>query len=274
MSRRRLGTSLALLALLVWGVSGTADAQEVRRFGNDGSSSSGGGSGGGPSQGGTYYPGQPQPQTSQTSSQGGNTTGEPSGDSSSDDEGSGSYRIRLHGAGNQDDEASDSNQEGLSSAEIVERTPEKVYGGIIPGKRDTVDHLEASEGDETSSANRLTWLGFRPERARTRIFLQTARSPEYEMSRQKKGRLVVVTLPETRIASSNFSRVVDARYFERNVQTVRARPDGGDVRIEIALQESESPSVSTEGRYLYLDFGDTLKQSTSKQASRSNSDEE
>ncbi len=240
-------------------------AQEIRQYGNQGGDSGGGGESSGDAEGGTYYPGQPQPETEQTSSEGRESaSGEESNEG--DSESAGSYRIRLHG---EDDSEDDEQNDDNTSAEApVDKPPSELYGGVIPGARDEVEHLKDDESSESSKPNRLTWLGFKPERDRTRIFLQTSRTPEYDVTEEDDG-TIVVALEDTNIAARNFSRTIDASYFNRNVRTIRARPRGERVRIEIDMQESESPSISTEGQYLYLDFARDSEETSPQQANRS-----
>jgi hypothetical protein len=229
-----------------------ASAQEIRRYGEQ-EDNSGGGSGGSTQQR-QYYPGQPVPQSQ---NQGGQAQGNQQSQSSQGEgEGEGqeqaeSYEIRMFdpGGGNQ--------KKGDSSQKRPTGKPEALYQGIIPGTRDIVEHLKDAvrENNQKQGPNLLTWIGFQADDSRSRVFIQTARQPSYQVERRKDGRRVVVSLQDTEITTENFRREIDASYFDRNVRYVEARSvDDTTVEVRIDLRAGESPEVSTDKGYLYLDF--------------------
>ena len=255
---RPTATKVATLSLLAAGsfvyasfaTMPGASAQEIRRYGEDEESSGGGGS----SQQRPYYPGQPMPQQ-QTQGQQAPSGNQSQSGQESEGEGEGergeeSYEIRVFDpdARKSDRESSDKRRSG---------EPDSLYQGIIPGSRDIVEHLKDSirENSDKKGPNLLTWIGFQAEDKRSRVFIQTARQPSYQVDQRKDGRRVVVTLENTEITTENFRRQIDASYFNRNVQFVGATSvDDTTVEVRIDIKESESPKISTDNGYLYLDF--------------------
>lgn len=234
-------------------------AQEVRRYGDQGGGSSGGGGGGGGNQQGRMtYPGAPMPESNQGTNQ---TTrrrqqqgqaGEGEGE-----EGEGataSYAIRIHEPG---DMPMGRQKPKKQMDEPLNKPPEKMYQGVIPGKRDSVSHLERERqsGSSETNPNALTWIGFQPKEDKTRVFLQTARNPQYSTSREEEGTVFALRLENTKASTRNFRRHVDATNFDRVVKQIRAtHEDGGSTVVRIELRESVSPTVETSDNYLYIDF--------------------
>ena len=241
---------LTALATVLW--AGNLSAQEVHRYGDDSGESGGGGGGGGGQESRMVYPGQPMPQSNQGGSQ---QAAQKRGNKKGGEEGSAaSYEIRMHDPKEKSkSEESSGNSGGQKSAS----PSSNVYKGVVPGKRDEVDHLKEAQksGSSPSSTNTLTWLGFQPNDDKTRIFIQTARSADYSVSRVDGGEKIVVTLSNTEVAAENFRRFVDTSYFDRAVQRIEAKTTGREtVEVHITLNQAKSPSVEADKSYLYVDF--------------------
>jgi hypothetical protein len=145
----------------------------------------------------------------------------------------------------------------------LELPEEKMYSGIIPGKRDKVEHLEKFYRDKNGRANRIVWVGFIPEQTRTRIFFQTTQSADYDWStvtEEDGSREIVLTFEKTRPSRYNFVRHIDASEYERSVERIDARKKGGTVVYTIRLgEDAPTPKVSSEGKFLFFDFPHTSK---------------
>ncbi|MFB6263704.1 MAG: AMIN domain-containing protein [Bradymonadaceae bacterium] len=277
----------ALLAVGLVTVATPANAQDIRRYGPEGEQSGSGSSGGsGSGRSGPYYPGQPRPkqQAGDKSSNRGSGGQGKSKKKKGKSEDWGSYRIRMYqpeqnsgttrrsGASTTDrtgtapsskagdtesTESADETSSGETSTGKTDNKERKSqYGGVVPGKKDVVDHLkEFQKGkSEKSGPNRLTWLGFRPEKEATRIFVQTSRTVDYSIDVTDAGETVVVTLSGTEFATRNFARTIDTSHFNRTVQSVKAREDGEDITVRIQLDKTEQPDVTQKGSYMYVDF--------------------
>jgi hypothetical protein len=238
-----------LYASLAW--TPEASAQEIRRYGEQEGDSSGGSGG---SQQRPYYPGQPMPQTQNQGGQAQGNQQSQSAEGEGDGEGqqeAESYEIRMFNPGGGTQKKTKASEKRRSSK------PEALYQGIIPGTRDIVEHLKDAirENDQKQGPNLLTWIGFQADDNRSRVFIQTARQPSYQVERRKDGRRVVVILQDTEITTENFRREIDASYFDRNVRYLEAKSvDDTTVEVRIDLRNGESPKISTDEGYLYLDF--------------------
>jgi hypothetical protein len=260
MSTRYAVASLTAISSLVLFTS-PVFAQEIRRYGDQGggssSSSSGGGGGGG--SGRMTYPGAPRPQSQGNQGNQGNQQNN-ARQQKKQQEGEGeeiseSYAIKIHEPGNRFDQQQN-DQEGEEQPDMFDQPADKIYRGVIPGARDQVDHLEQeASGASGSSLNRLTWIGFQPKDDKSRIFLQFARSPEYSVSRRDDGKTIAVKLDRTQVAAGNFRRQIDTRFFERAIRRIDTEVTGSEtVELLIRLEEQKSPSIETDGNYLYVDF--------------------
>ncbi len=143
---------------------------------------------------------------------------------------------------------------------ILSLSPNELYSGVIPGTRDRPEHLERAHvaGMNTSAPNQLTWIGFAPEATRTRVFLQSARKPDYEITRSDDGKTFTVTFANTRLPERNFSRQIDTSFFKRPVQRIlAAQQKGGTVQVMIKLDKGQEPTIVRDGAYLFIDFPHT-----------------
>ncbi|MGM0557345.1 MAG: AMIN domain-containing protein [Myxococcota bacterium] len=232
-----------------------AHAQKIRTYGDQSSSSSsGGGSSSSGARGGAgWYPGMPQPSSGDD---GGQASGQQQAGEQGEEEGqeegmTATYRVRMYGG------TSPGSASGPRTT--LDLAIEKMYRGVIPGKRDEVEHLKAK--DQTGP-NSLTWLGFQPEDERTRVFIQTSREADYEQSVDSEDKTLTLTLYNTKVSAKNFSRFIDTSFFGRNVQLIEAKKANGAVEIMIALDEIERPTVQQDGTYLYLDFPHEAKETS------------
>lgn len=139
---------------------------------------------------------------------------------------------------------------------ILSLDPQELYRGVIPGTRDRPAHLERAHttGQDTSAPNQLTWIGFVPEATRTRVFLQSARKPDYEITRSEDGKKFTVTFSNTRLPERNFSRQIDTSFFKRPVQRIVAGQQKGAVQVTIQLDQGQEPTILRDGAYLFIDF--------------------
>ncbi len=248
-------TALATVCLM----ASTASSQDVRRYGEQGGGSDGGGGGGGGGGGQRQmtYPGQPMPQDDQQSGNQQQSSDQQRGEEDGEEEEgeTGSYAIQIHEPGERFDEDGDGGEEEDERPDIFDRPANKIYKGIIPGDRDQVEHLESGSDQTGREGNRLTWIGFQPKDAKSRVFVQFSQRPDYSVSRNDEGRQIVVTLERTRVTAGNFRRDIDTRFFDRAIRRIRTETVGnGTVELRIDLEEAKSPSVSTDGNYLYVDF--------------------
>ena len=132
-----------------------------------------------------------------------------------------------------------------------------IYTGVTPDHRDTVPHISPYQraGAEQARANQLTWLGFQPLDDRTRVFVQTGRPAQYQVTESPDGLTLTLRLRYTRIGLSNFMRFVDASHFDRPVNMVRtARTADGVTVVTIELNRPASYEVVPDGNYLYIDL--------------------
>jgi hypothetical protein len=132
-----------------------------------------------------------------------------------------------------------------------------IYTGITPGYQDSLPHIRRAQ--QSAGPNTLAWIGFQPFESHTRVFLQTSRAAGHTVQLSPDGRTLLVRLPATRITLSNFVRDIDATFFHRPVQHIRARRVGDAVEVRIELARAvryETTSEGTSPTYLYLDFFD------------------
>ncbi len=232
--------------LITFGVVGTltlsafdAEAQRVRTFGDDGD-------GGQSSQ--VVVPGAPapeqEPQEPQIIQQ------EPAPEES--DEGDApptSHSIRMH---------SPTSQGAQSAApELLSAEHTELYRGIIPGKRNEVEHLSEikKRGSADRSPNPITWVGFQPEDDRTRVFFQAPRPVQYQVQGAPRDGELVVIFENAEIPKANFSRFIDTSFFNRavtRIETTETRD--GNVKVTLKMRRNLEPEISTDGEYLFFDF--------------------
>lgn len=134
-----------------------------------------------------------------------------------------------------------------------------LYTGVIPNIRDTLPHLRPHQtvGNARRPRNRITWIGFQPFDAYTRIFVQLAASPAYTISESEEGHLVEIIFENTSISLTNFQRFIDASYFGRSIDIIDAHPLPSRRSRMIIWRDQLAPyEVIVDGDYLYIDFHD------------------
>jgi len=138
---------------------------------------------------------------------------------------------------------------------------EDIYRGVIPGVQDSLPHISRYQRNAATGAqNALTWVGFQPFDDFTRVFVQVGRTPQYSVHESPDGLTITVHLRQTRISLRNFARSVDARFFGRSVDSIRAHRVDNGVDIVIQLGRNASYTITssgTRGEYLFIDFADT-----------------
>lgn len=223
-------------------VASDASAQTIRTYGDKAESAYGNPDGSGATGARTVYtPGAPVPPPPQANSGSPNAAGDDKKEDGDKKEGdSGSY-VTVFKAGTY-------NQQPVEELNLEET---EMYRGIIPGKRDSVDHLSRDE----DGANRITWIGFQSKETSSRVFFQTVRTAEYEILSGDASNVLVVRFTDTKIPVRNFKRFIDTSAFEWNVRRIDARQaSSGTVEVTIELESDEEPIISRNGGYLYLDF--------------------
>lgn len=151
------------------------------------------------------------------------------------------------------------NQRTSGPRVTLDKKDDELYKGMIPGKRDDVAHITAKAA-KTSAPNKLTWVGFIPEKRRTRIFFQFADAPVYDQSIASDK--IVLTFSNTKAIEKNFMRVIDARFYKRVVKRIETkRRRGKKIVVTLFLREAAEPQFDASGNYLYVDFAHTPEKS-------------
>ena len=144
---------------------------------------------------------------------------------------------------------------GVLPQELLEREENELYQGVIPGQRDDVDHLRALKEEAGDDPTVITWVGFRPEDDRTRVFFQSPQPVQYQVDEVRDGNQLSVTFERATIPERNFTRFIDASHFDRAVERIEVEElGGGDVEVTLQLNEDLVPATTIDGQYLYLDF--------------------
>ncbi len=144
-----------------------------------------------------------------------------------------------------------SGRQETTSREDLPKEQEQLYGGIIPGKRDGVAHVQ----NATSSKKRqINWIGFTPESTRTRVFIQATSPTDYQMSRSEDGTQIILTFPNTRVENFNLIRFIDATYFDRAIKRIDATRKRKTVTVTMTVEPGTNPDVTRTDNYIYFDF--------------------
>lgn len=139
----------------------------------------------------------------------------------------------------------------------LEKSDKELYSGVIPGKRDEVEHISKAveKGKKEATPGQLTWIGFLPEKTRTRVFLQTPGVENYEATRSEDRKTLTITLPQTKISTRNVTRPVDTSAYKRKVTNIQAkRKRGKTVHVHLSVEASSEPQISRIGEFIYIDF--------------------
>lgn len=238
--------------LMVFGVSGalvfattTAAAQNVQRFDDQA---------GGGEETGVVLPGAPAPEQQQPEPQ--VVEQQPADGQEEGQEGpAASYRVNVYQGGGGGAAAPGYTPGRTASQDLLNREDSELYQGIIPGDRDDIPHIqalrEASQGEPTV----ISWVGFKPEDERTRVFFQSSSPVQYQVDEEFEDGKLVVTFDNATVPERNFTRFIDARHFDRTVERIEVEElRGGNVEVTLQLNEDLVPSTTTDGQYLYLDF--------------------
>lgn len=135
---------------------------------------------------------------------------------------------------------------------------QQLYTGIIPRVRDGLPHLRwyTRQANKARKSNRLTWIGYQRMSDKSRVFIQTGRSVEYEILKGQKGNELLVVLKNTRPSVYNFYRDMDCRWMHRSVGHIRSYRRGRDTVVAIQMLSNVEFSLSADGQYVYVDFAD------------------
>lgn len=136
------------------------------------------------------------------------------------------------------------------SVEDLTVAQEKIYTGIIPGKRDALPHLS----DKARKHHVLTWIGFVPEKTRTRVFFQASEGTDYAMDRSEDGSQIILTFDDTRVENYNLMRFIDASHFGRDVKRIDVKRKRKVVTVTVTVVPGAQPNASRKNGYIYLDF--------------------
>ena len=136
----------------------------------------------------------------------------------------------------------------------------EIYTGIIPNIQDSLPHLAPyqSQNARNDRTNSVVWIGFQPFGGFTRVFVQFADSPNFDIEELENGHLLEFRFPNSRLALSNLRRFLDTSYFQRSVEFIDAEQVSSRESKLIIWRDAITPyQVSTEGDYLFIDFQDT-----------------
>lgn len=267
-NRNKALTLLMALAGFICLSSGSASAQEVRRYGESEESDSQNASDEKESDSSEkeasgnrqLYPGAPKPQS--TDSQKGESGTRTRRGSGSPPAGkTESRRPASHRIVFRPDNGSASETDS-DAGESVSVNLADIYGGIIPGVRDVLPKARlprAAEGDSDAKHN-LEWVGLKAKKHQPVVFLKLDPVPDYSVERKvnndKSGKVMEVTLPDTAARHSNIGRHMPVAEFQNglhSIGTVESR-DGRSLRLRIEHSKDVSARVETKDGYLYVTF--------------------
>jgi hypothetical protein len=127
---------------------------------------------------------------------------------------------------------------------------DRPYSGI------SVLYPDPAKGGPAAQPGQVRWLGFEPGPESSRFFIQLTSMVEPEVS--QGGGVVTVRLPGLRLSTRNMRRPIVPRFFATPVRMVRARNQGADVVVRIALKRPAEAKVTTQDqggyRLVILEF--------------------
>lgn len=133
------------------------------------------------------------------------------------------------------------------------------YDGVAPGPESRNPLPRAK-----TQPPHLIWTGFQMADQRSRVFIQTTRALEYEITAPVTGKTgggatLSVFLRNCRIHLKNNSRKLDTSFFPSPVRGVRVLPRRKDVELRISLKDPVSPTPSVQvgpdgTHFLVLEF--------------------
>ena len=128
---------------------------------------------------------------------------------------------------------------------------DRPYQGVIPGRRLNADGTSTLEPRET---NTVTWVGFQPMAAMSRVFWQmTNEQPSFEVRRIEPTHIEVI-LHDTKAANQNALREMVMELFTGPIRSVRGVRTSAGLKYIIRLKSSAHYLYRYEAPYLLLDF--------------------
>lgn len=125
------------------------------------------------------------------------------------------------------------------------------YQGVRPGAGNP-----PPAPPKNSKHNFVTWPGFVPGQGGGRVFVQTTKTPRYEV--QVSGTKVTVLIRGARVHLRTNRLPLDMRYFNTNVLSAKLERRNKDVALIVDLKQSAHPNVTTDTQggysYIYVDF--------------------
>lgn len=138
----------------------------------------------------------------------------------------------------------------------LDKSREELYQGMIPGKRDTIEHIQ----DRSGQANQLNWIGLLVEETRTRVFIQSTQQASYEMTRSEDGTQMTLIFEGARVENRNLMRLIDASYYDRSVKRIDPARKRQAIHVVLTVEPEATPKINQRGNYLYIDFPHTPDQ--------------
>jgi hypothetical protein len=120
---------------------------------------------------------------------------------------------------------------------------DRAYSGI------STVHPDPAKGGPAAQPGQVRWLGFEPGADSSRFFIQLTSMVDPEV--RQDGRDVSIRLPGLRLSTRNMRRPIVPRFFATPVRMVRARNQGGDVVVRIALKADAQAKVTTQDQGAY-----------------------
>jgi|GEM_PF-6341038 hypothetical protein len=132
----------------------------------------------------------------------------------------------------------------------LDKEQKELYGGIIPGSRDELKHLDGAN----RRYNMLQWIGFEPQENRTRVFIKATPGIPYDMNRSEDGTQITLTFDNTVVENYNLMRFIDTSYYKRSVKRIEAKRKRKVVTVTLTVEPGAQPNVDQTGDYIYFDF--------------------
>ena len=132
----------------------------------------------------------------------------------------------------------------------LDKEQKELYGGIIPGKREDLKHIEGSN----RRYNMINWIGFEPAEDRTRVFIKATPGIPYNMDRSEDGTQIILTFTDTVVENYNLMRFIDASFYKRSVKRIDAKRKRKVVTVPLTVEPGAQPNVDQTGDYIYFDF--------------------
>lgn len=128
---------------------------------------------------------------------------------------------------------------------------DRPYQGVVPGRRLNPDGSTTLKPRDT---NTVTWVGFQPMAAMSRVFWQlTNPEPRFEVRRIEPTHIEVI-LHDTEAANQNALREMVMELFTGPIRSVRGVRTASGLKYIIRLKNSAHYLYRYEAPYLLLDF--------------------